>query len=350
MDRRTFLKTTTAAAGSSLALTSAAEARARLDGSEIGAPTINRGITTLSFATPWGCDVPVLGDAAARLRARLQQALGERYDVLLADNGAEPADFTFAPPDVESEPGFAFFAGLPGSYGLDPMRLQAWLAVGGGQMLWDELAARTGLKPVLAGHTGERPGLWASRPIADGSSLSGRPLMLAGLGGSLARALGAKPVVLPPSQLKPALASGQLAATEWGNPLAGLMLGLPEASMHFYRGGVHRRGMAFALHVRLDLWEKLGTAERAAIEGISAQELSLSLAEAIAHERLAEEAIARSSLTVAEVPAQIATAVGAATATLIEDISSASPETARIRDSYMAFRRLLGEPGETPLA
>ena len=40
----------------------------------------------------------------------------------------------------------------PGS----PQHLQAWVAVGGGQALWDELAGDVGIKPLLAAHTGSR--------------------------------------------------------------------------------------------------------------------------------------------------------------------------------------------------
>lgn len=346
MDRRTFLKTTTVAAGSSLALSvTAAQATTGLGTSEMPAPAIIQGITEFSFATPWGPEVPVLGDAAARLRMRLQQALGTDYQVRSAGVFTEPAAFTFASIDVDSDPGLAFFAGLPGSQGIAPAHLQAWLAIGGGQMLWDDLAAQHGTKPLLAGHTGENPGLWASFQIADLPDLANRSVMLSGLGRPLARALGAEPADLAPSQLSAALVSGHLAAAEWGNPLAGLMLGLPDVATHFYRKGIHSCGTTFALNIQLNVWERLSPAQRIAIEAIAAQELSLSLAEAVAHRHLAERAIARGpKITVAETPPAVVATVENAAAAVLDRIASHSLEAARIRDSYLAFQRLLPEP------
>ena len=64
MDRRTFLKTTTLAAGSGLALSST-PALAKPDEDQLAAPAVTQGVTELMFATPWAADVPVLGDASA---------------------------------------------------------------------------------------------------------------------------------------------------------------------------------------------------------------------------------------------------------------------------------------------
>jgi len=343
MDRRTFLKTTTIAAGSSLAA-SAAAAKPSADRGcrEIAAPALSRSATELSFATPWGSDVPVLGDAAARIAGRLQQALGESYRVRHAGERSDDADLTFVAVDADHEPGLAFFAGLPGSFGLDPAHLKAWLAAGGGQMLWDDLAAQHGFKPLLAGHTGAGPGLWTSRPLKHTTDLAGSSLAASGPAGSVARALGAEAVDPTPSVLRGALADGRLAAAEWGNPLTGLMLGLADVATHFYRGGICRCGTAVALNIRLGLWERLGAAERIMLEGIAAHELTLALAEAVAHQPLAEQAMARiPTLAIADFPAPLAEMVDSATAALISAAAASSPDAARIRDSYLGFRQLM---------
>jgi len=344
MDRRTFLKTTTAAAGSSLAVSAAAaKTDAVAADREVAAPALSRNIKELKFATALAPDVPVLGDAAARLAGRLQLALGERYRIKLDGGSSEDADLTFASPDVDRELGYAFFSGLPGSLGFEPAHLQAWLAAGGGQMLWDDLAAQHGAKPLLAGHTGARPGLWASRPLRETPDFKHGPMVLPG-GRLFARTLGGDTVDLPPSEMCGALADGHLVAVEWGNPFAGLAIGLPNAAKFYYRGGVHRAGVATALNVRLSLWEQLGSAERLALEGVAAHEQALALAEAIAHERLAEQAMARvPTLSIQDFPRALAVDVDLTTEVFIDVIGSNSRDAARIRDSYLAFRRLLPE-------
>ncbi len=344
MDRRTFLKTTTAAAGSSLAV-SAAAAKAGADAAdwEVAAPALSRNIKELSFATAWAPDVPVRGDAAARMAGRLQLALGDGYRIRLDGGSSEDADLTFASPDVDREVGYAFFAGLPGSFGFQPAHLQAWLAAGGGQLLWDDLAAQHGTRPLLAGHTGARPGLWASRPLREAPDFKHGPMVLPD-GRLLARMLRGDAVDLPPAEMCRALADGRLVAVEWGNPLAGLAIGLPNAARIFYRGGVHRAGVATALNVRLSLWEQLGSAERLALEGVAAHELALALAEAIAHEQLAEQAMVRvPTLSIQDFPRALAVDVDLTTEVFIDVIGSSSRDAARIRDSYLAFRRLLPE-------
>ena len=343
MDRRTFLKTTTVAAGSGLALSSP-PALAGADIDKPAAPALSRGTLELTFATAWEADVPVFGDAAQRMRIRLDQVLGDRCRVVAVE-ASEEADLTFGPISVEQEPAFAFFGGLPGSYGLESAQLQAWLVAGGGQMLWDDLAARHGFKPLLAGHTGKSPGLWASRPIWSATDLVGASVAVTGLGASVASNLGASPRQLPPSRLSDALAKRELAAVEWGNLLADLMVRLPQSAAHLYSGGIHRKGTTIALNVRLALWERLESSMRLALENLAAHELAVSSAELLAHARIAEQAIgAMPDLEVSNLPATLTNAIDRATSALIDEIGTSSPDDRRIRDSYLGFSRQVQTP------
>lgn len=339
MDRRTFLRTTTAAAATVPGAAAAA----------LPAPALVRGPEKICFLSRWTTGVPVLGDAAARLARRLEDAFDGRFCVVLNEpaTGGVQGDLSFGTLDLDRarEPGFAFFAGLPGSLGLTPAHLQAWLAVGGGQLLWDDLAAHHGTKPLLAGHTGAEPGLWAARPLAEVRDLADAPVAVAGLGSALAKALGARPVGFPPEELCDAFSQGRLAAAEWGNQLAGLALGLPGAASIYYRGGFHRAGVPVVLDVNLALWERLGASGRTIVEGIAAQELALALAEAALHRRIAEETMAGApGLLIADLPARIAGAVDLAGAALVEEFAAGSVAAARVRDSYLAMRRLLALP------
>ncbi len=341
MDRRTFLKTTTAA-GSGLALTTPTLARANDE--QIAAPALSPGEIELTFASTWTADVPVLGDAAHRMITRLGQVLDGKCRVV-AVGPSDEADLRFGPIPLEQQPAFAFFAGLPGSYGLEPAQLQAWLVAGGGQLLWDDLAAHYGFKPLLAGHTGPKPGLWANRPLRSANDLAGASMAITGLGAAVAHRLGAVPSHLPPAELERALASGRISAVEWGNPLAGLMLGLPEAATHFYTDGIQRSGTAMALGVSLATWERFDTATQIAVENLAARELTASLSESLAHARLAEQAIAaNANLAMTSLPQPLVAAIDQTTVALVEEIGASSPDAARVRDSYMAFRSLLMAP------
>lgn len=346
MDRRTFLKTTTVAAGSSLALSTTP---AGAGDHEPAAPALSRSIRKLTFAAAWAPDVPVLGDAGQRLRQRLGHVLHGSCHLAQAD-APESADLRLGPVSVEHDPVFAFFAGLPGSYGLEPAQLQAWLAVGGGQMLWDDIAAQYGFKPLLAGHTGVRPGLWSTRRLESVADFKDATVALPGIGPSIARQLGAAvPARIPPSDWASALADGRVGAIECGSPLAGLMLRLPQSAAHYYRDGIHRNGIANVLTVRLATWEHLDAATRVGLENLAAHELATSLAESLAHARIAREAIASTpTLEVADLSSALVARIDEATAAVLDEIGASGPDAVRIRDSYLSFRQLLTAPMSGP--
>ena len=221
--------------------------------------------------------------------------------------------------------------------------MQAWLAVGGGQMLWDDLAAHDGWKPLLVGHTGPQTGLWSDRPLTTPTDLAGCDVAISGLGGQVLRALGARPTHVPATEIAAMMTDGSLSAAEVGSPLSGLMLGLPQVASHYYTGGIHPAGRTTALNIRLDVWKKMSASDQAILEGIAAQELALSLAEARAHAQLALDTIAATpSLAIAPLPASLAAAVDAATADVLVAKTSQSVTVARIHHSYLAFRKTVG--------
>lgn len=347
MDRRTFLKATTATAGSGLVLQSTPALASAEDG--LAAPVVVRAAKTLAFTSAWSDNVPVFSDSARRLAMRLQRVLGDEFRIVRANEAGSEPDLIFGwQPPPEFAGASAFFAGLPGSYALNPMQHQAWLNVGGGQMLWDDLAAQHGWKPLPAGHTGPRPGLWTTFDLHEATGFTGKRIFVGdGLGRELVYRLTGKLVEVAPLEVADELAVGQLDAVEWGNPLAGLMLGLAQVATHFYRGGVHSEGVALALSLRLQVWESLSASTQTAFESVAASELNLSLSESMIHSRLAEQSIgATLSITVADLPAHLSAEIDKVVGQLVDDIGSGSPEARRIRDSYLKFRRMLGSESE----
>lgn len=340
MDRRAFLVTTTAAAATTAVAADGAAAREQ----KVNGPAVIRGLQQLTYSSPWTADVPVFGDMAADLKNRLQTALGDRYSIIQQADQATESDLVFSPAEAiaPSVEGLAFFSGLPGTLGLLPYAHQAWLIAGGGQMLWDDLSSPHGWKPLLAGHTGSSPGLWTNRALHSVEDLANTTITVSGIGGRVADNLSATVVELSPGELVPALGSNRISASEWGNPLAALMLGLPTAATHYYHEGISRTGTALALNVRLRVWNDLGASDRAIIEGVTAAAFSLSVAQFSAHRHFAIEAAKRShpSLIVAHLPASLSQAVDDAARKAVMDMSSASADAARIRHSYEAFSAL----------
>ena len=172
MDRRDFLKVGGAAAVTAGGAGTAAQS----------APAILPGATELRLASPDLPDVPGFGPD--RLARRIELATGGRYRIT-ATSDATAAELVFGSVNRHRDhhPAFAFFAGLPLGLGLDAARHQAWLAIGGGQMLWDDLAGRFGFKPLVAGHTGPSSGIWTARRLETAVGPARRPHARRGSGG-----------------------------------------------------------------------------------------------------------------------------------------------------------------------
>lgn len=343
MDRRDFLKTTGAAAVAAGATGAAAQANESEAAGRQPAPATLTGIRVLTLAAEHTPDL--VGFGPERLARRIETATDGRYRISV-QRGSADTDLTFGPSSRHAglHRAFAFFAGLPFAQGLDAPSQHVWLAAGGGEMLWDDLAAEFGFKPLLAGHTGASAGVWAGARLEQASDLEGAILHVTGLAADAVRALGATPVEMAPHLLKAALVEGRIRAAEWLGPLAAVSPDLQPLTQRLYEPGFHRGGIMLSLDVRKPLWDGMSASDRAIFEACAAHEYHLSLADAQAHALIARqvEASAKSPVRIAK-SERLADALDLALAEVVEGIAAADPEGRRIHDSYQAFRGLLGE-------
>jgi TRAP-type mannitol/chloroaromatic compound transport system substrate-binding protein len=341
MDRRTFLKSTGAAAAAGTAAVPAhAEAPAT--------PALARGTRELVAATAWPLDTPVYGDSVVRLVRRIETATEGRYRIVpvevsergltaLADGAADlyHGSEHF---HLDIEPALAYFAALPGPLGLDAQSHQSWLIAGGGQLLWNDLGADLGIKPLMAGHTGPAVGLWLKQRLPERDPFSGLKLNLFGLAASVLRQLGGEPLELAPADIAAALADGRLDGAEWAGPTASLGIGLHQVARHVTSRSFSPAGSAYTLGIRRQLWDEFSPADRAIFEACAAEEVRTSIAEALAHRGIAWKVLAeRHGVTVeyrhARQPGTFTQAAEEAIAT----VAGSSPKARRIDASYRAF-------------
>lgn len=332
MDRRGFLRTGGAAA---VAGTAAIPARAEMP----AAPAIVAGARELTLASRRGVDWLAAG--AERLARRIEIATGGRYRIAAtaADGDADLA-YGHAHEMSRRHPAFAIFAGLPLRQGLDAAAHDAWLTVGGGQMLWDDLAAGFGFKPLVAGHTGPSAGVWAGKRLDRASDFDGAKVYAEGVAADVLGALGAVAVAVVPDELDAALADGRLAAGErLGPPPAAPLAG------RLYGPGLHPAGTVLSLAIGKTAWDAMSAADQAIFEACAAQEHQVSLAEAKANALIAAQMDdpAGPPLRLSW-SAEVAAALEAAAADVVARIAVTDDAARRIHDSHQAFRRLVGEP------
>jgi TRAP-type mannitol/chloroaromatic compound transport system substrate-binding protein len=353
MDRREFLRTTGGVAAAATGATLAAPGEGAA-AEALSAPAIGTGVKELGLAMAWADNGRGFGDSGRRLARRIEALTGGRYRIAInagADSGAADLWHGTQHEHLKHHSAFAYFAGLPGDTGLAAGDLAAWLEVGGGQALWDELARETGFKPLLAGHGGAAPPLWSARPVTGLADLEGGKIYAPGLGLDVARALGAEPVALEAHEVAQALSDGAIGFAEWGGALHSMALGLHSSASHATGTGLNAQGTALSLEVRGALWDGLDAGDKAAFAAAAAEEFRVSVWEAQTHEAMIRSALTQThGVRFAPFPADVSDALSRVGAATVAHIAGRDARSARIDHCYMAFKSTVaGAPGRSSL-
>ena len=280
MDRRSFIKNASVAAGGAAAATT------------LAAPAVAQARKEMVIVSSWPRDFPGLGLSAQRLAQRITDmtegrittqyfASGERvggFDVFdeVASGNAQAynsADYYWK----GKHPGWAFFTSVP--FGLTYTEQSAWINHLGGQELWDELAGEFGLKALPCGNTGVQMGGWFNKEIETVDDLKGLKMRIPGLGGDVMAKVGASPVSLPGSQIYENLVSGAIDATEWVGPYNDFFLKFYEAAKYYYYPGMHEPGGFLSFGMNKSWWGGLTKSEQLSIEAACHMECEIAMSE-----------------------------------------------------------------------
>lgn len=337
MDRRSFLKTTGAAAGAGVVAGAARPAAANSSGS---LPALTSETRELRVASAWPEAVAGPADDARRLLASLVEASEGKWSFRVLEPAAGTtaidrvaggeADLFIASDNDHSglDPAFGYFGGLPGGLGLAAQELEAWLLAGGGQRLWDDLAGHHGIKPLLAGHLGSPAGLWSAEPLRGLDDLAGATIAASGLALDVARGLGAR-----------AVGAGHEAPIVQGAGLVtDLASGLPQVARHYYTGSLAPGGATVTLGVARGVWDGLSGTGRAILSGCAAAAWRESLATQRIHARLALDALQQARrVSIGSLPIEIDRQIGHVSEAVVAHAAGSSARARAIDASLMAF-------------
>ncbi|MEM7462428.1 MAG: TRAP transporter substrate-binding protein [Pseudomonadota bacterium] len=166
------------------------------------------------------------------------------------------------------------FAAAPlftaGPFGLTPPEHMAWIYHGGGQALWDELYASSGVKPFMSGNTGFQMGGWFKRKINTIEDFQGLKMRIPGLGGRVIEKFGAVPVAMAPGEIFSAMQSGLLDATEFLGPFSDMAMGFQKVADYYYFPGWHEPNGTGEALVSLDAWNALSEDLKAIVQSACA--------------------------------------------------------------------------------
>lgn len=319
----------------------------------LAAPSVARAQTRKwRMVTSWPKRLPGPGMSAERVAERIGTLSGGRLEVSVHAAGELAPAFEVLDAVGRNvaemghtasfywqgkEPAAAFYTTVP--FGLTPIEHVAWVEVGGGQPLWDEIYKPFGVKPFMAGNTGVCMGGWFRREISSLGDVRGLKIRALGLGGEIYRRLGATPQTTPPAEILTSLQSGVLDAAEFVGPGTDIALALYRVAPFYYGPGFNKPNGTGECLVSLRAWESLDSSLKAIIAHACAAEATYALAEM---ERLNVEALAaltaRHNVRLRTFPGDLIAAARKLSVEVLAELAARGPAARKVHDSYMAFR------------
>jgi len=304
----------------------------------------------LKMVTTWPKDFPGLGTMAERVAEFVTTMSGGAMTVTVYAAGElVPALESFDAVSngsadiyhgaeyywVGKSQAYPFFTAVP--MGMTANEISAWTEFGGGQELWDELAARHNIKPFAAGNTGHQMGGWYKNEINNLGDIRGLKVRMPGLGGEVLRRLGGSAVTLSGGEIYQALQSGAIDGTEWVGPWNDLAFGFYREAKYYYWPGFHEPGAQLGVGLNLELWNGMSPQEQAIIRAACHQANHLSVAEyghfnSIALQELTE----KHGVELRQFPEDVMEAVAETTKTVLEEVANEDELSQRIFESYKA--------------
>ena len=319
----------------------------------LAAPRIARAQTRRwRMVTSWPRRLPGPGMSAERVAERIAALSGGRLQVTVHAAGelvpafevldaiasgvaemAHTASFYWQ----GKEPAAVFFTTVP--FGLTPAEHVAWIDVGGGQALWDELYAPFDVKPFMAGNTGVCMGGWFRRELHGVEDLKGLKIRSLGLGGEVYRRLGAVAQTTAPGEMLTSMQSGLIDGAEFVGPGSDIALGLYRIATFYYAPGFNKPNGTGECILSLKAWEALDSELKAIVRHACAVEAGFALAEM---ERLNFEALAaltgQHGVQLRSFPESLIRAARQQAGAVVGELAAKSAAARRIHDSYVSFR------------
>ncbi|MBT5187099.1 MAG: TRAP transporter substrate-binding protein [Kordiimonadaceae bacterium] len=355
MERRTFLKkSATVGAGTLAAGAVAACTQSPVDPnsgsvqSAAGATQAQKSID-LKMVTTWPKNFPGLGTRAVEFAEDIDKATNGRIKIrVYAADEMVPALQAFdavsqGNADIYHGPDyywqgkhqmFNFFGAVP--FGLSATEMTQWLQYGGGQELWDELAGRFNVKPMLCNATGMQMGGWFNKEINSVEDFQGLKMRIPGLGGEIIKRMGGTPVTLSGGEIFLSLSQGNIDATEWIGPWNDLAFGFHQVAQYYYTSAYHEPSASVCAGWNLDVWNSLSDSERVIIEALAEKHYARSLAEFNARNANAlRTLINEHGVQTRQFPPEVMKALADVAADVAADIGRIDDISTRIYNSYM---------------
>ena len=232
----------------------------------------------------------------------------------------------------------SFVAALP--FGLTAQEQNAWCYYGGGIEMADKTAYKPlGLKFLPLGNTGNQMGGWYAKPINTVADLKGLKFRMPGLGGEILKTFGVNVVLLPGSEVLPALTSGAIDGTEWIGPAADMGKGLFKVVKNYYYPGWHEPATILDGFFDLKQWAKLDKGlQQIIIRGAAATNIFiLSRFQALNNAAL-QKLIKEHNINLIQYSDELIKAIGKRATTVLPEVAKRSANGKALFNHIIKFR------------
>ncbi|HZD24870.1 MAG TPA: TRAP transporter substrate-binding protein [Alphaproteobacteria bacterium] len=343
MKRRAFIK------GAATAGVATAAAAA----SNFPAPAIAQGIKEWKMALTWPANTPGLGLSAQRVAKRIELFTGGKIKIKVYGAGELVPAFqcwdAASAGDIQMYQGaeyywqgkhkaLNFFTTVP--YGLTGSEHYAWLNYGGGQELWDEVAAQFNLKGFVGAWTGVQMGGWFRKEVHSLDDLKGLKFRMPGIGGEVLRKVGVAVVNIPGAEVFPALQSGTIDGTEWVGPWLDMNFGFYKVAKFYYWPGWHEPGTTGEVMINKKVWDGLTKDEQEIITGVIQAEGQYQTSEFRARDVGALRTLTTDhGVKLRRFSNEMLTQFGNYSGEVAAAMAKSDPLTQKVYDSYAKFRK-----------
>ncbi len=191
----------------------------------------------------------------------------EVYDAV--SSGAFPCCHTAPYYFIGNTPAHGFYTAIP--FGLTLEEQNAWLTVGGGQELWDELNERDNLIAFPGGNTGAQTGGWFNKEINSTEDLQGLRMRFPGHGGRVMSKAGVNIQQLPGGEVFTAMDRGALDAAEWVGPDDDMTLQMHQVAKYYYMPSWAEPSAMLGFYFNKDVWNEFPADIQAQIKACCAE-------------------------------------------------------------------------------
>ncbi|MDD9876871.1 MAG: TRAP transporter substrate-binding protein [Magnetovibrio sp.] len=318
------------------------------------------------MASAYASTIPQLGGLAKRLESTVWHISGGDIGITFYEPGTLVAasemfdavrsgaiDAAFATPMTwaDKNPAFQLFAAVP--FGPPVQEYLAWMFVGGGREISETLHHAQGVHPIVCGALAPEGSGWFRKPVKTLAEFKALRIGMNGLGGKVAKALGATVMEMAESDVFVALESNLIDGAEASQPAVDLTLGLHQLAGHYYFPSWHQPATLLTLIVNLEAWQALSANQRAQIDAACGDNVRHGLADGEARQFGALKELIKLGTEIETWAPDILDALEAAWRRVSDAEAQRNPDFQRAWTSLRTFREEYGiwrEIGEgTPL-